>query len=550
MIKSLNIKDFILIDELEVVFENGFNVITGETGAGKSIIINAIDLAFGARASKEVIKTGKTRAMIEVVLDVRQGFSKELFDEQGIELFSNELVISREITESGSRSRINGVMVSQDVMKQIREQLIDIHSQHMTYTYIQPKHHINLLDNYGANEHISLLNDYKELFAKYNEVLKKLTDAQNKTELSEQQVEFLRFQINEIEEAHIEDIKEDEQLENELHVLANAEKLKEYTYSSYWSLYGDDAGIVPVLGKIKTNIGKAGEYDSNLSEIESELINCQEILRDISSRLRDYSDNMELDEARLNNIQERLDILEKIKRKYGNTLEKVLETYEGFVEELNSIEFSEEEIQKLGAEKLALLQKMTETASKLTESRTKTAAKLGTILSTELEKLDMPKVRFEIGVTPCDFNQNGADSVEFLISTNISETPKPLAKIASGGEISRVMLAIKTIFAHTDNINTIIFDEIDTGISGKACQAVAEEIASLAKSHQIISITHQPIIAAKADRHFYVSKSQEDKTRVKVYTLDEENRIKAIAMLAAGDITDDSLKFAKQLINM
>lgn len=306
---------------------------------------------------------------------------------------------------------------------------------------------------------------------------------------------------------------------------------------------------MPVLGKIKTNISKAGEFDTNLSEIESELINCQEILRDISSRLRDYADNMELDEARLNGIQERLDTLEKIKRKYGNTLEKVLETYDGFVKELNSVEFSEEEIQRLEAEKSALLREMTAISEKLTISRKNIAAELGEILSAELEKLDMPKVRFEIDVKPCDFNANGADNVEFLISTNISEAPKPLAKIASGGEISRVMLAIKTIFAHTDNINTIIFDEIDTGISGKACQAVAEEIATLAKSHQIISITHQPIIAAKSDRHFYVSKSQENRTRVKVYTLDEENRVKAIAMLAAGDITEDSLKFARQLIN-
>ena len=549
MIKTLCIKDFILIDELEIAFDKGFNVITGETGAGKSIIINAIDLAFGARASKEVIKTGKARAIIELTLKTEKDFSKELFEEQGIEMMGEELVISREITESGSRSRINGVMVSQDVMKQIREQLIDIHSQHMTYTYIQPKHHIRLLDNYGGNEHLATLNSYKEIYTRCNNVLKRLEEAKNKTELSEQQVEFLKFQINEIEDAHIEDISEDEQLENELQVLANAEKLKEYTYSSYWSLYGDDAGIVPVLGKIKTNISKAGEFDTNLSEIESELINCQEILRDISSRLRDYADNMELDEARLNGIQERLDTLEKIKRKYGNTLEKVLETYDGFVKELNAVEFSEDEIQRLEAEKSALLREMTAISEKLTISRKNIAAELGEILSAELEKLDMPKVRFEIDVKPCDFNANGANNVEFLISTNISEAPRPLAKIASGGEISRVMLAIKTIFAHTDNINTIIFDEIDTGISGKACQAVAEEIAALAKSHQIISITHQPIIAAKSDRHFYVSKSQEDRTRVKVYTLDEENRVKAIAMLAAGDITEDSLKFARQLIN-
>lgn len=227
MIKTLCIKDFILIDELEIAFDKGFNVITGETGAGKSIIINAIDLAFGARASKEVIKTGKTRAIIELTLKTEKDFSKELFEEQGIEMMGEELVISREITESGSRSRINGVMVSQDVMKQIREQLIDIHSQHMTYTYIQPKHHIRLLDNYGGNEHLATLNSYKEIYTRCNNVLKRLEEAKNKTELSEQQVEFLKFQINEIEDAHIEDISEDEQLENELQVLANAEKLKE-----------------------------------------------------------------------------------------------------------------------------------------------------------------------------------------------------------------------------------------------------------------------------------------------------------------------------------
>lgn len=550
MITSLLIKDFILIDELEVNFDKGFNVITGETGAGKSIIINAVDLAFGARASKDLIKTGKNKAVIELTLKVEPDVLKDIFDEQGIELSNGDIILSREIAESATRSRVNGVLVSQDVMKQIRELLIDIHSQHMTYTYIQPKHHIRLLDSYGGEKQSSFIQPYKELYGRYNTVLKQLETAKNKTELSQQQVEFLKFQIDEIESAQIVDIQEDEKLENELNLLANAEKLKELTYSSYWNLYGEETGIVSVLGTIKLNISKACEFDSKLSETEAEIINCQETLKDLSARLRDYAESMDLDEKRLNDIQQRIDTLDKIKRKYGNTLEKVLENYESYVAELNSVEFSADEIERLELEKQGILKLMVESAKLLSDSRTKIGAELSALLSAELEKLDMPKVRFEVDITDCGFNADGADSVEFLISTNISEDPKPLAKIASGGEISRVMLAIKTIFANTDNINTIIFDEIDTGISGNACQAVASEIAELAKSHQVISITHQPIIAAKAGRHFYVSKSQDETTRVKIYTLDEENRIKAIAMLAAGDITDDSINFAKQLIKM
>ena len=549
MIKTLRIKDFIIIDELELEFGSGFNVITGETGAGKSIMINAIDLAFGARASKELIKTGKTRASIELTLALKEPLPKSLIDEYGIEDFGNELVLSREITESGSRSRVNGALVTQELIKILREMLIDIHSQHMTYTYIQPKHHIKLLDSYGDDAHRAALVQYRDLYAKYTQVIKRLEELKNKSQLDEQQVEFLKFQIDEIESAQIEDLEEDKKLEEELNVLANAEKLKEQTYSSYWALYGEDGCILDALGKVKTNISKAAENDPSLNDYESEIINVQETLRELSSNLRSYAEAMELDEQRMDEVAQRIEVLEKIKRKYGSTLEQVLETYEKFTKEYNSIEFSQDEIDNLENEKTELLSKMKSATEILTVSRKELAQHLGQVMTTQLEKLDMPKVKFEISITPCDFCPDGCDSVEFLISTNISEAPKPLAKIASGGEISRVMLAIKTIFAKADNINTIIFDEIDTGISGNACQAVAQTIAELAKSHQIISITHQPIIAAKSDRHFYVTKTQDEQTAVKVYTLNEENKIKAIAMLAAGEINEDSIKFAKQLIN-
>lgn len=548
MIKTLRIKDFVIIDELELEFSNGFNVITGETGAGKSIIINAIDLAFGARASKELIKTEKQRALIELTLSLKESLQEQFLQEYGIEDYGLEVILSREITETGSRSRVNGSLVTQDVIKILREQLIDIHSQHMTYNYIQPKHHINLLDSYGDLNHSTLIENYKLIYSQYSDICKKLEEAKNRTQLSEQQIEFLRFQIDEIESAKIEDVQEDTKLAEELNILSNTEKLKELTYSAYWALYGSDDCILDALGKVKSSISKASETDNNLSEYESELINAQETLKELSSGLRNYAEAMELDEQRLDEVQQRIDILDKIKRKYGNTLEQVLDTYEKFVNEYNSVEFSQDEIIKLENQKSETYLNLAKSANLLSESRTAISKHLAEKIKLELEMLDMPKVKFEIDVTKTDFTNKGADNVEFLISTNISEDPKPLAKIASGGEISRVMLAIKTIFAQSDNINTIIFDEIDTGISGNACQSVASEITKLSKSHQIISITHQPIIAAKSDRHFYVAKTQDEKTNVKVYVLNEENKIKAIAMLAAGDITDDSIKFAKQLI--
>ena len=548
MIKSLYIKDFIIIDELHLDFDKGFNVITGETGAGKSIIINAIDLAFGARAGKDLIKSSKSRASIELTLELKETLPKNFVEETGIEDYGKEVILSRELTESGSRSRVNGSLVTQDVIKTLREMLIDIHNQHMTYTYIQPKHHINLLDSYGGNNHQNVLNRYKEIYGRYSEVCKKLDDAKNRTQLTEQQIEFLKFQIDEIESARIEDIEEDKKLEDELNVLSNTEKLKELTYSSYWTLYGEDGCILDALGKVKTNISKAAETDSNLSEYESQIIEAQESLKELSSSLRNYAEAMELDEQRLDEVQQRIDTLDKIKRKYGNTLEDVLNNYEKFCAEYNSIEFSQDEINSLEEQMQELYTLMQAGAKDLSQSRKEISLDLSEKIRIELEKLDMPKVQFEINIQECDFGPSGFDNVEFLISTNISEPPKPLAKIASGGEISRVMLALKTIFAKTDNINTVIFDEIDTGISGNACQAVAQTIKELAKTHQIISITHQPIIAAKSDRHFYVAKTQEGETSVKVYTLDEKNKIKAIAMLAAGEITEDSVNFAKQLI--
>lgn len=550
MIKQLRIKDYILIDELTANFDEKLNVITGETGAGKSILINAIDIAFAPRVSKDVIKHDKEKAVIELVIENTKHNLSQLFEENGVDNFGSEIVLSKEITQNGVRSRVNGTLVNQEFIKQLKSHFLDIHSQHQTYAFMQPKYHINLLDNYARESYGEKLNSYKEKFKEYQDLQSKLENLKNASDMTESQIEFLQFQINEIDSAGIKNPNEDEELNSELDVLENAEKLKELTGSSYWAINGDEGSIIEALGKIKQNISKAASMDKNLEELESNLIDAIERLHDAGSELREYSQNLENDTERLNEIQERLFLLDKLKRKYGGTLESVLETFDKLSNELNSIEFSTQNIEELEAKINSTKKELEHIASEISESRKNYAQVLSVLIQEKLEKLELPKARFEISIQPKELSSDGIDNVEFLISTNVSEDLKPLAKVASGGEISRVMLAIKSIFAQSDDIDTVIFDEIDTGISGKASQSVADEIVELSKYHQIILITHQPIIASRANKHFYVRKSQSDETKVDVYVLTGENRIKALAELAGGEINEQSIEFAKSLISV
>jgi len=548
MIKQLRIKDYILIDELTANFDNGLNVITGETGAGKSILINAIDIAFAPRVSKEVIKHDKEKAVVELVIENTKHDLTSLFEENGIDYLGSEIVLTKEITPNGVRARVNGTLVNQEFIKQLKNYFLDIHSQHQTYAFMQPKYHINLLDNYAKESYGKRLEEYKEKFKEYRLLQSQLENLKTASDMTENQLEFLKFQIDEIDSANIQNPTEDEDLNNELEVLENAEKLKELTGSAYWAINGDDGSIMEALSKIKQNVSKASSMDKNLEETETDLIDAIERLKDAASALRDYSQNLDNDTERLNEIQERLFLLDKLKRKYGGTLEAVMETFENLSKELSAIEFSTQNIDELEAKITQMQKELEHSADEISECRKNYSKVLSVLIEEKLEKLELPKARFNISVEPKELSPDGADEVEFLISTNVSEDLKPLAKVASGGEISRVMLAIKSIFAQSDDINTVIFDEIDTGISGKASQSVADEIAELSKYHQIILITHQPIIASRADKHFYVRKSQSDETKVEVYVLTGENRVKALAELAGGDINEQSMEFAKSLI--
>ena len=551
MLSKIFIKNYILIDELELNLAEGLNIITGETGAGKSILINAIDIAFGGGkgGNKEVIKTGAEKALIEItILNKKQNVSA-LFEEYGIENYGDEIILSREITTTSSRARVNGSLVNQEFMKIFRELFLDIHSQHQTYSFLQPKYHITLLDSYTKNTCGELLETYKNGYDKYRLMLSELEELKNSANKTEDQIEFLKFQVEEIQNAGLNEVDEDEKLNNELAVLENVEKLKELTGSSYWSISGDDGSIIEGLLQIKQNLSKAAGMDNSLEEIESELIGSIDALKGISSFLRDYSSSLENDEERINAIQERLFLLDKLKRKYGGTLENVIKEGEKLRKELDGIEFSTQNIEELQKEIEKQYSMLQELAAKLSNERKKYGEVLSSLIVEKLEKLELPKVKFAIDIEPCELNQNGCDKVEFLISTNISEGLKPLAKVASGGEISRVMLAIKTIFAQSDNIDTVIFDEIDTGISGKTSQSVADEVKELAKYMQIIMITHQAIIASKSDRHIYVKKTQDDTTNVSISILDGDDKLKAVAELASGGVNEESLKFAKMLIS-
>lgn len=553
MLKKILVQNYILIENLELEFSNKLNIITGETGSGKSILIGAIDTVFGAKTSKDCIRTGCDKAYIELSLFLNQPIN-ELLSEYGIENFGNELIISREITQSGSRSRVNGTLVNLDFIKVLRDKFLDIHSQHQTYSFMQPKYHIQLLDSYAKATCSELFKKYSTLYEEYTTAKQKLEEAKNTNNLTENQIEFLKFQIDEIEAANIKEIDEDERLENELVVLENAEKLKELTGSVAWTLNNDDESILNTLSQLKMNLSKASRMDSGLEDSESELINIIESIKDLSSSLRDYSQSLDNDTARLNEIQERLFNLDKLKRKYGSgsaekPLENVLNTFEELQNEYSTIINFESNIEELEMKVDNLHSKLKKLAEEISSKRKMYSEVLSSLIVEKLEKLELPKVQFKIDIQNTELNKFGIDNVEFLISTNVSEPLRPLAKVASGGEISRVMLALKTIFAQHDDIDTVIFDEIDTGISGKTSQKVSEEISELANYRQIIMITHQAIIASKADKHIYVKKVQGDSTQVGIYELNESDKLKAIAELASGEITDESLEFAKTLIN-
>lgn len=551
MLKSIFIRDFTLIDELSVDFDSKLNILTGETGAGKSIIIDAIDAALGARASKDLIKTGKDKALIELHLEVENVIAKEFLDEQGIDLEPDgTIILSREITPSSTRSRVNGVMVAQSVLQELKGFLIDIHSQHQTYKYLQSKTHIDLVDAYGGVEHQHLYLDYKNTYKELVEAKKEFEQKKAENIDVEQRLELLKFQVKEIEDAQIEDVDEYEKLKAEREKIVNAQDLKEVSYGAYSALYGQEGSVLDALGTIEAKLIKASQKDKELAEVADNLSEGSVVLKDVADTLRSYAEDLSYNPQRLDEVEERMELLESLRRKYGATLAGVLESFEIFQKELLNIETSDEQVRILEAKVEELRVKSEKLGQELSTSRKFLGQELSGMVEKELKELAMPNAKFEIGFKPKAQDSKGIDDVEFLISTNPGDGLKGLAKIASGGEISRVMLAIKAIFAKADSVNTVIFDEIDTGISGPTLQSVSEKMSELSNSHQIICITHNPIIAAVATKHFHVEKEQSlSNTKVQINVLDKQGRLEILSKIAGGEVNESTMAFAKKLLD-
>ena len=549
MIKTLRIQDYTIIDELSTAFENGLNVITGETGAGKSIMIDAIDIALGAKASKETIKAGKNRALIELEIELSEKTLSLIKSTMELGIEEKELIVTREITPTSSRVRVNGVMISQNELSELRKLVLDIHSQHQTYTYLQPKTHINLLDNFGSKEYAESIAAYKNLYKEYQNKLQKLKKLKDNDNQNKEQAEFLKFQIDEITSAEISDINEFDDLTAKSHVLENAQELKSVSYNAYEAIYGENENITDSLDKVKSFLDKISNCDENLHEITKNLDGIISDLKETARDLRNYSDNLDCDEETLNTIQSRLEILSKIRRKYGGSLEEALNKLDKLQEEYEFIGNSEEVIARLEKEISENEEQLLLLAKNISEVRKTLAQTLSETVTEKLKFLEMPYAQFKVDVRPVELCANGIDEVEFMIITNPAEDFKPLVKVASGGEISRVMLAIKSVFANTDDIGTVIFDEIDTGVSGKTSQAIASQLSELAKTHQILCITHQPIIAAWADTHFHVNKVQrEDNVEVQVKKLSMEERESVLAKMLSGSENSVSLNLAKEML--
>jgi DNA repair protein RecN (Recombination protein N) len=535
MITTLHIQNIGIIDDLNVELGNGFNVFTGETGAGKTLIIDAINIISGGRFSKEMIRKGADFSFVELNLYL-----------PGNELaIDDNIIVSREINLNGkNQCKINGRMVTVAELKEFMNSIIDIHGQNDNQKILNPKYHIKYLDNYGGEKIKANLDAYKELYKKYVEIKTVLKENLGDDKERQRELDLLQYQFDEIDKADLK-INEEETLKEKSTLFQNSEKINNNLSEANEEC--DNAidlvnNAIKALDKIS---GIDEKYNQKLSELKSIYYEIDEFSRDIAS----LNDDVYFDEDERNEIEERLDLITSLKRKYGNSIEEILEYRDKIEADINRINNLDETNDKLRKELQNIENKMEEYGKKLHEARVKISTELCEKINKELQELEMPNAKFYIEISDNKmFNKRGKDNIEFYISTNVGEDKKELAKTASGGEMSRIMLAIKTVFANTDNTPIMIFDEIDTGISGKAANSVGTKLKLIGKNHQVICITHQPSIAAKGDQNYYISKeTKDDRTHTLIKHLKELEVLNEIARIASGTISDISLAHAKEL---
>ena len=525
MITTLHIKNIGIIDDLSIELGEGFNVLTGETGAGKTLIIDSISIICGGRFSKEMIRRGETYSFVELNLYLPN-------NDLAIE---NNIIVSREIHLNGKNScKINGRLVTLTELKEFMSNIIDIHGQNDNQKILNPKYHIKYLDNFIGNDLLQIKNEYKDLYNKRQDIKKELKANLGDDKEKQRQLSLLQYEFDEIENAELK-LGEEEELEEKRKFFMNSEKIGKSLNQADLSL---GEGAIDKINEAIRAIEKISDldkkYEDTLNNLKSIYYEVQELSRDISS----LNSDMYFDENERNEVEERLDLIYSLKRKYGNTVEEILEYKDKIEKEIDRINNLDEYNNKLKQELKQVETKMQNLADKMHEIRATNAKILDGKINKELADLEMPNSKFVTHINQVEFNKNGTDEVEYYISTNIGENEKELAKIASGGEMSRIMLAIKTVLANTDSTPVLIFDEIDTGISGKAAKSVGEKLKLIGKSHQVLCITHQPSIAAKGDENFYISKtSKEGRTFTQVKKLNEDEVINEVARISNGEIT-------------
>jgi len=566
MLKSLEIKDYALIDHISIEFGKGLNIITGETGAGKSILIDAMSLLLGERASTEVVRKGSQKAFVEGIFDVELNKKvKSLLEENEIE-FQPELIIRREISLKGSnRCFVNDSPVPLNIIKELGDFLVDLHGQHEHQSLLRTETHIDFLDEYAGNQ--KLIDDYKIIYKELINKQDELRELKSKEESLKEKKDVYAFQLKEID--NVNPLKdEDELINNELNILENSEKLMEMSDDVYNKLYDDESSIIDILGEVKHKLNQLASIDKSFLESEGECDSALAILKELSNSIRTYKSKIDVDPAEIERKRERLGSINLLKKKYGGTIQKVMEHRERIRNEINLAENFSSEIGKIEIEIEELRKSAGNAADLLSSKRKKQALTVESEVKKNLVLLGIDnavfKIKFVLSIAENDNDnfvlvknkkyhctENGIDDIEFYISTNAGEDVKPLTKVASGGEVSRIMLSLKTILAKSDKLPLLIFDEIDTGVSGRIAQKVGTSLKDLASFHQIISITHLPQIAAVADHHYSVEKKNVDnRTISSIRKLTESDRVKEIAKLMSGEeLSKASIESAKQLMN-
>lgn len=551
MLQNLHVKNLALINETEVEFKGGLNILSGETGAGKSIIIGSINLALGEKVQKEMLRDNADTALVELVFYVENPATLEAVRALGIEVEDETIILSRKITAGRAIARINGEAVSASKMKEAAALLIDIHGQHEHQSLLSKRKHLEILDLFAKD----LLREQKQklsvCYREYRKLLDELEQSDSDTEERTRELSFLEYEVKEIEDANL-TLGEDVELEEQFRKYSNGKKILDAIHVVQAATAEEDESASERISRAVRELAGVSGYDKRVEELENQLTEIDNLLGDFNREVASYLSEEEFDNETYFEIEKRLDFINHLKSKYGNSIEQILESYNSKCERIAVLKDYDEYLKQLLSKINHKKQELTQLSDEVSAIRQKESAVLTNAIRQALMDLNFLDVRFTMEFRKIDFTENGTDEVEFMISTNLGEPLKPLGKVASGGELSRIMLAIKTVLAENDHIETLIFDEIDSGISGRTAQMVSEKMNELGRSHQIICITHLPQIAAMADTHFLIEKSVENDTTVShIHELSDEESVQELARMLGGvEITDKVVENAREMKKM